>query len=281
MRERTFGPTGERLPPIGQGTWNLEHADRRDAVRALQRGFELGLTHVDTAEMYGHGAAEEIVGEALRSWRREVFVVTKVLPHNASRRGAVQACERSLRRLGVECIDLYLLHWPGRHPLEHTIAAFEELAQSGKIRFFGVSNFDASQLEDAVRIAGPGAIACNQVLYHLDQRAIEHRVIPSAEERDVAVVAYSPFGSGDFPQPGSSGFGVLDRIASARDATPRQVTLAFLTRSESVFAIPKAIAPDHVEENAGALDIELEPREIQAIDAAFPRGREPDGLPMI
>jgi len=281
MRERPFGPTGEHLPSIGQGTWNLEQADRRQAVRALQRGFELGLTHVDTAEMYGNGAAEEIVGEALRGWRPRVFVVTKVLPHNASRQGTVRACERSLRRLGIDCIDMYLLHWPGQHPLEHTIAAFEELAQGGKIRCFGVSNFDARELQNAVRIAGRGAIACNQVLYHLEQRAIEHHVIPCAEEHGVAVVAYSPFGSGDFSKPGSPGFEALQRISRARGSTPHQVALAFITRRESVFAIPKAVTPEHVEENAGALDIELEAHEIQAIEAAFPRGPEPDSLPMI
>ena len=281
MRERPFGATGERLPRIGQGTWNLERADRRRAVRALQLGFELGLTHVDTAEMYGNGAAEEIVGEALRGWRPRVFVVTKVLPHNASRQGTVRACERSLQRLGVECIDLYLLHWPGQHPLEHTFAAFEELAQSGKIRFFGVSNFDTRELEDAVRIAGPGAIACNQVLYHLEQRAIEHRVIPCAEEQGVAVVAYSPLGSGDFPQPGSPGFDTLQRIAAQRGATPRQIALAFLTHRASLFAIPKAVSARHVEENAVALGIALEPDEILAIEAAFPLGPEPVDLPMI
>ena len=280
-RERTFGSTGVLLPRIGQGTWNLELADRRQAVRALQRGFELGLTHVDTAEMYGNGAAEEIVGEALRTWRPRVYVASKVLPHNASRRGTVQACERSLRRLGVEHIDLYLLHWPGQHALEHTIAAFEELVRDGKIRSFGVSNFDARELEDAARIAGPGVIACNQVLYHLGQRAIEHSVIPSAERQGVAVVAYSPFGCGEFPGPGSPGFEALQRIARARGATPRQVALAFLTRRETVFAIPKAVASEHVEENAGALDLELEAHEMRALEAAFPLGPEPGSLPMI
>ena len=278
---RPFGLTGESLPRIGQGTWNLEQADRRQAVRALQRGFELGLTHVDTAEMYGNGAAEEIVGEALREWREQVFVVTKVLPHNASQEGTMRACERSLQRLGIDCIDLYLLHWPGQHPLEDTIAAFEELVADGKIRFFGVSNFDAQELESAVRIAGPGAIACNQVLYHLEQRAIEQRVIQTADQHEVAVVAYSPFGSGDFPGPGSPGFEVLQHIASARSASPRQVALAFLTRRDSLFAIPKAVTVPHVEENSAALGLALEPDEIVAIEAAFPLGPEPDHLPTI
>ena len=283
MRRRPLGATGRELPVIGQGTWNLEQEERADAVRALRRGLELGMDHVDTAEMYGDGAVEEIVGEALAGWPDEVFVASKVLPQNASRRGTVQACERSLARLGRERIDLYLLHWPGSHPLEDTLAAFEELALGGKIGAYGVSNFDAAEVERAVGIAGPGRIACNQVLYHLGQRAIEHRVLPRCDELGVTVVAYSPFGSEPdaFPPGGAGGRRALEAVARAHGATPHQVALAFLTRHASVLAIPKAARLAHVEDNAAAGELVLEPDEVEALEAAFPLGREPRELPTI
>jgi diketogulonate reductase-like aldo/keto reductase len=237
---------------------------------------ELGLSHVDTAEMYGAGRVEEIVGEALEGIRDRVFLVSKVLPSNATFDGAIQACERSLKRLRTDRLDGYLLHWRESLPLEPCLRAFGRLARDGKIGSWGVSNFDVEDLEEALAIAGPGKIACNQVLYHLKERAIEHRVIPWCEAQGVAVVAYSPYGQGDFP----AGSAALERIAKARGATARQAALAFLTRRSSVLTIPKSSDLRHVEENAGALGLELEEREIAEIDRAFPRGR-PGPLPML
>lgn len=276
MQNRPFGRSGEDLPVIGQGTWHMEHDDRDAVIDALRRGVDAGATHIDTAEMYGDGKVEELVGEAIDGLRDRVFLASKVLPHNASRTGTIEACERSLRRLGTDHLDLYLLHWAGPHPLEETIAAFEELAGAGKIRHYGVSNFDADELEEAVHLAGPGKIACNQVLYHLEERAIEHRVIDACERRQVAVVAYSPFGSGDFPDSE-----VLDQIAEARGVSARHIALAFLTRRRSTFAIPKSSAPDHAVANASAGDLVLHEREIALIDEAFPLGPAPDELPSL
>jgi diketogulonate reductase-like aldo/keto reductase len=281
MKKRRFGPTGREVAVIGQGTWNMERDDRRAAIAALRRGLEVGMTHVDTAEMYGDGLVEEMVGEALAGRRDEVFLVSKVLPQNASRRGTVQACERSLRRLRTDPLDCYLLHWPGPHPLRDTIAGFEELVAAGKIHAWGVSNFDEEDLAQAVAIAGPGRVACNQVLYHLKERAIEHAVIPFCAGHGIAVVAYSPFGSGDFPSPASPGGRVLAEIARAHNATPHQIALAFLLRFPFLFAIPKAARPEHAEENAGAAEIELSEEEVRKIDAAFPRGPRRRGVPTL
>src|SRR5262245_43176899 len=199
MERRRFGATSPHVPTIGQGTWGIETDDRSSAVAALRRGLDLGMTHIDTAEMYGDGVVEEMVGEAIAGRREDVFLVSKVLPAHASRRGTVTACEASLARLRTDRLDCYLLHWRGRHPLEDTVAAFEQLRAQGKIRSWGVSNFDVRDLEETWTLAGGRRLACNQVLYHLQQRAIEHRVLPWCEEYGVAVVAYSPFGSGRFP----------------------------------------------------------------------------------
>ena len=266
---------------IGQGSWNLEQSDRASAIAALQRGLELGMNHVDTAEMYGSGEAEELIAEAIAGRRDEVFLVSKVLPENASLSGTVAACERSLARLKTDRLDCYLLHWRGRHRLADTIAAFDSLLRAGKILSWGVSNFDIADLGDALAIAGEGRIACNQVLYHLQQRAIEHDVIPLCELHRIAVTAYSPFGSGRFPAGGSRGGRVLAEIAHEHDATSRQVALAFLTRRKSVFAIPKASATQHVEENAGAGDLNLSQSDIARIDAAFPRSPRRRELPTL
>ncbi len=280
MRTRAFGPEHSGVSVIGQGTWNLELAERREAIRTLTRGIELGMTHIDTAEMYGSGRAEALTGEVLAGRREHVFLVSKVLPSNASRKGTLAACERSLKQLGTDYLDCYLLHWRGSYPLEETFAAFEELKAAGKIRSWGVSNFDTDDLEEALAIAGKGKIACNQVLYHLRERAIEHSVIPWCERNGVAVVAYSPFGQMASPAPSSPGGKVLAEVAKAHGATPRQVELAFLTRSQNVLAIPKASKVAHVEENAGAGDLVLQAGEIEAIDNAFPRGRA-KSLPML
>jgi diketogulonate reductase-like aldo/keto reductase len=271
VRRRPFGSTGVVLPVIGQGTWNLERDDPAAAVAALRRGLDLGLTHVDTAEMYGDGRVEVLVGRAIAGRRDEVFLVSKVLPAHASRAGVQRACEASLRRLGTDRLDLYLLHWPGRHPLEETLAGFADLVRAGKIRFFGVSNFDVDDLARAVAIAGPGAIACNQVLHHLGERAIEHALVPWCAARGIAVVGYSPFGSGDFPAPTSHGGRVLAEVAARLGATPRQVALAFLVgRSDVLFTIPKAARAAHVEENAAAGALVLGAADVARLDAAFP-----------
>jgi len=264
---------------IGQGTWYIDQGHRKTAVAALRRGLDLGMTHIDTAEMYGD--AELVIAEAIEGRRDEAFLVSKVLPSNASRRGTITACERSLARLKTDRLDCYLLHWRGSYPLSETVAAFEDLMRSGKILSWGVSNFDADDLDDILKVAGPGKIACNQVLYHLKERAIEHAVIPWCKRHGVAVVAYSPFGHDDFPDARSKPGQVLDAIAEAHGATPRQVALSFLTRDPSVVAIPKASSPEHAAENAAAGDLELHDDEIAALDKAFPRGPKPRSLPML
>src|SRR3954464_11709331 len=279
MNTKPFGKTGASVAVIGQGTWYLDHGDRKRAIAALQRGLDLGMTHIDTAEMYGD--AELVIADAIAGRRDEVFLVSKVLPSNASRRGTITACERSLKRLKTDRLDCYLLHWRGSYPLEDTVAAFEELVDAGKIRSWGVSNFDSDDLNELLDVAGEGKIACNQVLYHLQERAIEHAVIPWCERHGVAVVAYSPFGHNDFPSARSKGGEALQAIAEAHKATPRQVALAFLTRAPSVLAIPKASSAEHAAENAAAGGLTLSDAEIAALDKAFPRGPKPRGLPML
>jgi diketogulonate reductase-like aldo/keto reductase len=280
LKQKKFGSNNPGVSVIGQGTWYLDRGDRKAAVAALRRGIETGMTHIDTAEMYGD--AELVIADAIAGLPREkLFLVSKVLPSNASRRGTITACERSLKRLKTDHLDCYLLHWRGSYPFEETVAAFDELVASGKIRSWGVSNFDADDLDELLDVAGEGKIACNQVLYHLQERAIEHAVIPWCEEHGVAVVAYSPFGHNDFPSARSRSGEVLQTIADAHKATPRQVALAFLTRAASVLAIPKASSAEHAAENAGAGDLKLSDAEIAALDKAFPRGPKPRGLPML
>jgi len=279
METRRFGPTGRAVAAVGQGTWMME-ADPRAAVAALRKGLDLGMTHVDTAEMYGSGRVEEIVGEALAARREGVFLVSKVLPSNASYEGTVRACEQSLARLRTDRLDCYLLHWPGNHALEDTFRAFEKLRKDGKILSYGVSNFDVDEMEKAVRVAGAGNVACNQVLYHVEERAVEHALLPWCEAHGIALVAYSPFGQGKFPSPRSAGGQTLEEIARAHGTTPRRAALAFLLRSPVVFVIPKASQVGHVEENAGASGLELSLPEVAALDRAFPRG-EPRPLPTL
>lgn len=281
MERRRFGFTKYHVPVIGQGTWHMEDDDRASAITALRLGLDLGMTHVDTAEMYGSGFVETLVGEAIAGRRAEVFLVSKVIPDRASRTGTIAACEGSLARLGTEWLDCYLLHWPGEHPLEDTIAAFEQLMREGKILSWGVSNFDVSGLDAVRAIAGDGYLACDQVLYHLRERAVEHAVIPWCERHGVALVAYSPLGSGHFPGPRTRGGLLLAQIAAAHGVTPRQVALRFLVQRPSVFAIPKSAIPAHTAENAGAGDLRLTEAEMDLIDAAFPRGPRPRQLPML
>ena len=279
MHARPFGATGLNVSVIGQGTWRIDAAAREAAVGALRAGIDAGMTHIDTAEMYGDG--EAIVGEAIRGLREEIFLVSKIVPGNATRRGVARACEQSLRRLGTDRLDAYLLHWPGSHPLEETIAGFEDLRQAGKILSWGLSNFDVDDLDRALRIAGPYRIACNQVLYHLGERAIEHAVLPWCAKNGVALVGYSPFGSGDFPNPASAGGRVLAGIAEAHGTTPYAVALAFLTRNENTFTIPKTGRAARAVENAGAASLHLNAAEMAKIEAQFPRGPRPRSLPML
>jgi diketogulonate reductase-like aldo/keto reductase len=281
MEYRHFGPTQREVSVIGQGSWYIEEKDRASSIAALRLGIDLGMNHVDTAEMYGSGEAEQIVGDAIFGRRDEVFLVSKVLPQHASRRKTVEACEASLARLQTDRLDCYLLHWRGHYPLEETIAAFEQLQHDGKILSWGVSNFDVPDLDEVDGLAKPGHLVCNQVLYHLKERAIEHAVLPWCEKHRVAVVAYSPLGHGDFPGPRSAGGRALQQIAAAHHASPRQVALRFLLRWPDLFAIPKASSPEHTKENAAAGDLRLTEEELAQIDQAFPRGPRPRTLPML
>lgn len=252
MDKRDFG--GVPVSVYGQGTWKFH-----GGPEALRAGLDLGLSHIDTAELYT--GAEEIVGKAIEGRREQVFLVSKVMPQNASRKGTLNACETSLRKLSTDRLDCYLLHWPGSHPLEDTIAAFEELRQAGKIRAYGVSNFDEVLLREAVRIAGKGKIACNQVLYNLAERHVEAKVLPLCRELGVALVGYSPFD-------GVTDDGVVADVAREEGATPRQVALAFLTRLEGTFAIPKAERVAHVRENAVRLT--LSAAQVARLEKAYP-----------
>jgi len=265
---RPFGPTGVPVSVIGQGTWHMgeDKRSRKDEVVALRLGIELGLTHIDTAEMYADGRAEEIVAEAVMGQRDRVFIATKVLPSNASYKGTLDACERSLKRLRTDHVDLYLLHWwSGRHPIEDTMRAMVELVAAGKTRFAGVSNFDVAQMQAARAALGTIRLACNQVLYHLRDRDIEKDVLPHCERGRIAVVGYTPLARGGFMR------GAVATVAKRLGRTPRQVALNFLTRRPSLFAIPKATRHEHVRENAGALDFTLTPEDLSAIDAEHRR----------
>jgi diketogulonate reductase-like aldo/keto reductase len=278
---RYFGSTGREVAAIGQGSWRSDESSANDAIAALRHGLDLGMTHIDTAEMYGSGAAEKLIGIAIEGRRDEVFLVSKVLPNHASKRGTIAACEKSLARLGTDRLDCYLLHWRGAHPLEETIEAFEALVRNGSILSWGVSNFDVADLAEVAAIAGPGHPACNQVLYHLQERAIEHQVLPWCHEHGTAVVAYTPFGErpGAF-DPRTKQGRVLGDIASSHHGTARQVALSFLLRYPNTFVIPKAVSSLHVKENAAAAALDLHDIDIARIDAAFPRGK-PRPLAMI
>jgi diketogulonate reductase-like aldo/keto reductase len=279
MNQRPFGPLARTVPVVGLGTWHLDDAEPKAAEAALRAGLELGMLHVDTAEYYGK-AVEATVGRVVAARREEIFLVSKIMPHDATRRGTVSTCEQDLRRIGTDYLDCYLIHWPGSHPLADSIAGLEDLRASGKIRSWGVSNFDQPLLEKVLAIAGPGRLACNQVLYHLQERTIEHQVLPWCEEHGVAVVGYTPFGDGKFPPAGAGGQ-LLGSIAQKYDRTPRQVALAFLIRRSSLFAIPKSSNAEHVRENAGAADFSLDASDIAAIERAFPLGPRRRGVAML
>ena len=265
-------PSGREIPVLGQGTWMMgdETSHRQSEVAALRLGFELGMTLVDTAEMYGEGGAEEVVGEAIAGRRADVFIVSKVYPHNATRRGAVEACVRSLRRLNTDYIDLYLLHWRGDVPLSQTLDAFRELKNKGMIRDYGVSNFDVADMEEAIALPGGDEIASNQVLYNLLHRGIEWDLIPWCRERRIPIMAYSPVGNNRAEQKRLFGDPTIRAIASRHNATPAQIALAFLLRQPEMVVIPKASRPAHIRENRAAAEIQLTDRDLAELDHAFP-----------
>ncbi|MEO9098410.1 MAG: aldo/keto reductase [Candidatus Baltobacteraceae bacterium] len=272
------------MPRLGQGTWDIptRGVGARAAREALREGIGLGMVHLDTAEMYGEGASEEFIAEAIEGIPREaLFVVSKVLPSNGSFKGTIAACERSLRRLRTEYLDCYLLHWREGGSLEPTLHAFERLIDDGKIRRFGVSNFDLPDLREALSLGLRYPIACNQVLYHLGERGIERAVLPFCRERAIALVGYSPFGSGGFPASQSTGGRVLARLAERHGATPYAVALAFLVRLDGTFTIPKAASVGHVRANARGDAIELAPVEIAELTAAFPLPERDGPLAML
>lgn len=286
LLNRKFGWTDLDVPVIGMGTWMIEGRSRdaeRRAIEALQLGLDLGMNHIDTAEMYGNGRAEELVAEAVDGQREQVFLVSKVLPSNASYEGTLKACERSLKRLKTDFIDLYLLHWPSsQHPIEETMRAMEKLVDEGMIKFIGVSNFDVEQLMEAQNALVKHRIACNQVLYHLAYRGIERELLPYCAENGIAIVGYSPFGHGNFLSSHSRGGKVLAEIAKRHNRTVRQVALNFLTRDSNLFTIPKAGNPDHIRENSGAVgNWKLTDEDIVAIDRTFPLPRADKPLEMI
>jgi diketogulonate reductase-like aldo/keto reductase len=273
MIRKKFGPGHIDVPVIGQGTWDIPESGKRadEAIAALRRGIDLGLTHIDSAEMYGNGRAEEIIAQAIAGVARDaLFITSKVLPSNASYKGTLAACERSLRRLRTDYLDLYLLHWPSSHPLEETMRGLETLVEQGKARFIGVSNFDVADVQEAQSYLRRVPLGCDQVLYHLKERGPEAQLMPYCERESIAVVGYTPFGRGRFPRREAEASGVLGRIAASHGKTVRQVILNFLTRQPNAFAIPKASRVEHVEENAGAAGWRLTPEEAAAIDAAFP-----------
>lgn len=253
-----------------------DRARRRDEIAALRLGLDLGMTLIDTAEMYGDGRAEELIAEAVAGRREEVYLVSKVYPHNASRKGAVAACERSLKRLQTDCLDLYLLHWRGNVPLAETLEAFQALQKAGKVRAYGVSNFDADDMREAAALPGGGAVATNQVLYNLTRRGVEWELLPWCREHGMPVMAYSPVEQGRL-----LGNPALGRVAARHGATAAQVALAWLVRQEGIIAIPKAGSPEHVRENHGALGLRLTEEDLSELDRAFPPPRGPAPLEML
>lgn len=280
MLRRQFSWTEKLVPVIGQGTWQMPESGkaRNEAITSLQRGIELGMTHIDTAEMYGR--AEELIPEAIADFNRDdLYLVSKVLPSNASYTGTISALERSLKRLKTDYLDCYLLHWRGNVPLSETLAAMEKLEKEGKIKSFGVSNFDTDDLEDALACLTTGKIACNQVLYNLENRGIERRVIPMCQKHDIALVGYTPYGT--IPGANTRAYAELEAIALTLEATVRQLILAFLTRLDGTFTIPKASRLSHVEENAGALSLTLTDEQIERIDTLYPAPKRDIPLGMI
>ena len=271
-------PGGERVPALGQGTWHMGENRRRAAeeAAAVRLGIELGMTLIDTAEMYGNGGAEEMVARAAEGLRDDLFIVSKVYPHNASRAGVIAACERSLARLRTDRIDLYLLHWRGSIPLAETLAGFEQLMRAGKIRHYGVSNFDRADMAEWVALKGGESVAADQVLYNLSRRGPEWDLLPWCRERGIAIMAYTPLGQGSLLRNRT-----LADIARRRNATPAQVALAWLLRQEGMIVIPKATHLEHVRDNRGALNVVLTEEDLSALDRAFPPPKGKSSLGML
>lgn len=271
-------PSGETVPALGQGTWYMGEQPRHAAeeATALRLGLDLGMSLIDTAEMYGSGGAEEVVADAIAGRRGEAFLVSKVLPENATREGTIAACERSLRRLGTDVIDLYLLHWRGSPKLADTLAAFETLMQDGKIRSWGVSNFDTDDMEELLALPGGDACACNQVLYNPTRRGIEFDLLPLCRERHIPIMAYSPIEQGRMLN-----HAALKAVGTRHDATPAQIVLAWVIRQDGVIAIPKAASEKHVRENRAAVDIVLSADDLAELDKAFPPPKRKRSLEML
>lgn len=280
MSKRKFGWTGVEVPIIGQGTWMIDGDPETEsrAIHTLRLGLDLGLSHIDTAEMYGEGHVEELVGEAIAGRRDEIFLVSKVLPANASYDGTLKACERSLKRLKTDWLDLYLLHWRGSYPLSETMRAMEKLVAEGLVKYIGVSNFDVEDLMEAEQVLQNEQIACNQVLYNLRDRGIEPRLLPYCSKKRIAVVGYAPFGHGNFPSPSSREGKLLIEIGRRHNRTPKQVALNYLTRHPSTFTIPKTTRSERVKENSGGVGWQLTEDEANEIDRAFPV--PPPGTPL-
>lgn len=271
-------PDGERVPAFGQGTWHMGENARSAAeeTASLRLGIELGFELIDTAEMYGSGRAEEIIGEAIKGQRHRLFIVSKVLPYNASLRGTIDACEKSLKRLKTDRIDLYLLHWRGSHPLSDTLAAFERLQRDGKIRHHGVSNFDTDDMQEWIELGGGSEVAANQILYNLSRRGPEWELIQWCRKRRIPIMAYTPLGQGRL-----LGNRALAEISARHGATPAQVALAWLLRQNGMMVIPKATKAEHVRENFGALQVKLAEEDLAALDRAFPPPKGPTSLGML
>jgi diketogulonate reductase-like aldo/keto reductase len=283
MINRKFGWTDVQVPVIGQGTWMIEGSQdsERLAIEGLRLGLDLGLTHIDTAEMYGNGKVEEMVAEAIADRRNKVFLVSKVLPSNASYEGTLKACKRSLKRLKTDWLDLYLLHWPGPYPIEETMRAMEKLVAEGLVKFIGVSNFDVEELCAAERSLRNERMACDQVLHHLGYRGIERHLLPYCTEHEIAVVGYAPFGHSNFPSSQSAGGEVLEEIGERYGRTPRQVALNFLSHHPNIFTIAKTSLPERAIENSNGVGWELTAEDFETIDRTFPVPDQDTPLEMI
>jgi diketogulonate reductase-like aldo/keto reductase len=283
MINRKFGWTDVQVPVIGQGTWMIEGSQdsERLAIEGLRLGLDLGLTHIDTSEMYGNGKVEEMVAEAIADRRDEVFLVSKVLPSNASYEGTLKACKRSLKRLKTDWLDLYLLHWPGPYPIEETMRAMEKLVAEGLVKFIGVSNFNVEELIAAERSLKNERMACDQVLHHLGYRGIERHLLPYCTEHGIAVIGYAPFGHGNFPSSQSAGGRILKEIGERYGRTPRQVALNFLSQHHNIFTIAKTSRPERAIENSNGVGWELTAEDLETIDRTFPVPDQDTPLEMI
>ena len=265
-------PSGQSIPVLGMGTWQMGESarNRQSEIDALRHGLDLGLSLIDTAEMYGEGGAEEVISQVITNRRASVFLVSKVYPHNASKQGAIAACERSLKRLKTDYLDLYLLHWRGSIPLAETLEAFQTLQQAGKIRSYGVSNFDVEDMQEVSQLKGGKEIVTNQVLYNLTRRGIEWNLLPWCRERNIPIMAYSPIEQGRLLNNRT-----LNAIAQERGVTAAQIALAWVLHQDNVIVIPKSSRIDHIEQNYAALDLKLNVDELAALDAAFPQPTKP------